>query len=207
MRIFSHIISIVFQPLLMPTYAFAILFFLIPVVELDMHSKVIFLIYIFGITFFIPALSIFMMYRMKLITSLAIEERKERTYPLVVTTFIYAVACYLFLSRANFDKFYGMTLLLITATMAAVTFITRYLKISAHVVGISGVLGMLLRLALTYQSPYHLCLFLGALILTGITATARLHLNAHKPLEVYAGFAIGLTISFSGFPFVMSYHY
>lgn len=144
------------------------------------------------------------MYRMNLISSLAISERKERTYPLVVTTFIYAIASYLFVADPIFDPLYGNTLLIITITMAAVTFITKYTKISAHSVGLAGVAGVLLRFAGTYHHPVYVYLFLGAIAALGIGATCRLILNAHRPIEVLAGSLLGLIISTLSFPMIIS---
>ncbi|WP_373399960.1 hypothetical protein V8V91_10235 [Algoriphagus halophilus] len=51
----------------------------------------------------------------------------------------------------------------------------------------------------TFDALYPL---LGAIVLSGLVATCRLYLNAHKPLEIYIGFVYGFIICFLGFELI-----
>lgn len=77
-------------------------------------------------------------------------------------------------------------------------FINLKFKISAHMVGIGGLLGVLI--SISYLIKFDMTLFyIFVIILAGIVGFARLTLNEHKPLQVYAGFLLGLTIQLSLF--------
>ena len=42
-------------------------------------------------------------------------------------------------------------------------------------------------------------------VLSGLIASSRLYLNAHKPLEVYLGFVTGFLICWIGFSWIWTY--
>jgi hypothetical protein len=69
--------------------------------------------------------------------------------------------------------------------------ISYFWKISAHLVGWGGVVGLIV--ILSYQFGSDMMIFLVvAILFSGITAFARLRLNEHIPLQVYTGFLLGL---------------
>jgi membrane-associated phospholipid phosphatase len=77
-------------------------------------------------------------------------------------------------------------------------------KISAHTVGIGGLIGslMMISLVLKYNAvPEIAILFL----IAGIIATCRLYLDAHSPKQIYAGFALGLLTQIIVFTFFLNF--
>jgi hypothetical protein len=73
--------------------------------------------------------------------------------------------------------------------------ISIYWQISAHSVGIGGVVGIVAGI-ITKFGETDLVLVLAALImLTGMVASARLRLNAHTPAQIGAGLMLGLSTS------------
>lgn len=63
-------------------------------------------------------------------------------------------------------------------------------KISAHMVGIGGLLGSLI--VVSYVLKYNAVPQIAFLvILAGIIATCRLYLKAHDPKQIYSGFFLG----------------
>ena len=76
------------------------------------------------------------------------------------------------------------------------TIITYFWKISVHAIGISGIIGVLTRIAFSVQSIELLIFLMIGLILSGFVMSARLSLNAHTPKQIYMGFLVGFLISF-----------
>jgi membrane-associated phospholipid phosphatase len=71
--------------------------------------------------------------------------------------------------------------------------ITSKWKISAHMIGIGGITGLIAYLI--YYLHVNLEIYLIVIVLvSGLTGTARLILNAHHPSEIYSGFLMGFAI-------------
>ena len=68
-------------------------------------------------------------------------------------------------------------------------------KISAHTVGLGGVLGTIMPLLVKYGDTDLFMPFVTLIALSGLVASARLQLNAHTPGQVGAGFGLGLLVS------------
>jgi hypothetical protein len=71
--------------------------------------------------------------------------------------------------------------------------INIWTKISAHMVGIGGLLGVLV--SVSYLIKFDMTLFyIPVICIAGVIGYARLELNEHRPSQVYAGFLLGLCI-------------
>ena len=80
--------------------------------------------------------------------------------------------------------------------LAATLLITLGWKISAHMVGIGGLVGVVFGLMLIHgaQAP----ILLGVLfLLVGALGTARLIVTDHSPAQIYIGGLLGLFCTFS----------
>jgi hypothetical protein len=71
--------------------------------------------------------------------------------------------------------------------------ITIKWKVSAHLVGIGGIIGLILVLTVFYHINLFFYLVI-SLILAGWVAFARLSLDAHTPGQVYIGLAVGFLV-------------
>lgn len=194
----SKILSFIFHPLLIPTYLFLILFSLFP--TLFRHEQLVwlFLGIIIILTFVVPVWSVLLLKHLGIISSIYLNEQKERTLPFMLTTLIYA-GTYWFLLSLEIDVFNVLPkiMLLITFSIFISTIITYFWKISVHAIGISGIIGILTRIAFSVQSVELLIFLMIGLILSGFVMSARLSLNAHTPKQLYVGFLVGFLISFS----------
>lgn len=132
---------------------------------------------------------------MGLISSIRIENKDERTLPYTLTIIFYAMEIAILLRTDIVNDFYAYCLIIVAICIALVTVINIFSKISAHAVGISGLVGVLFRLSISY--PEHR--IWGALILSvivaGLVLTARLYLKAHTTSQVYSGFILGFAVS------------
>jgi urea transporter len=78
------------------------------------------------------------------------------------------------------------------------TLINLKYKISAHMVGLGGLLGVLISVSYLIHfdmTPYYII----TIVVAGIVAFARLFLNEHKPAQIYLGFFLGLIVQTSLF--------
>lgn len=88
--------------------------------------------------------------------------------------------------------------------MLLTAIINMKFKISAHAVGIGGLIGSLMMVSyvLKYNAvPEIAILFL----LAGVIATCRLYLEAHKPSQIYWGFALGFISQIAVFTFFLNF--
>ncbi len=189
-------ISAVLHPLLLPTYLFGLLFWLSPsmmgVSNDDIRNKILMLLVV--CTFLIPMLSTYMLYRLGSIKSLHMEDRQDRLFPFIAATLFYILTTYLFVKQLS--ALYLITLILsgITFCLLLVTVVSFFWKISAHSVGIAGIVGFLIGLYYQYAAIEYFYPLLLVVLLAGLLMSARLYLNAHTPAQVLAGAAAGLGI-------------
>ena len=66
-------------------------------------------------------------------------------------------------------------------------------KISAHMVGIGGLLGIMITISSRLQINLHY-LLIALVLIAGLVAFSRLKLNEHNSAQIYCGFLLGLVI-------------
>lgn len=195
MKSIAHVISTVFQPLLMPTYGVMLLFVYtyFGVIYTQQFWLIITPILLFS--FVIPGLLIYMLYRMRVISDLSLTKRHERFYPYLITLLSYT-AMMLFYYRMNMPKWFLLMIAASIAIMVIAIIITVWWKISAHMFGIGGLMGGALSVSYFVErsNPYYM--FMGLFILAGLIGTSRLILKRHTLGQVIAGFLLGFLVSF-----------
>ena len=87
----------------------------------------------------------------------------------------------------------------ITIAVLIIALISNFWKISAHAVGISGMIGILgvINNKITDAGLFFPIVLL--ILLAGFLMSARLYLNSHTPMQIAGGIALGLTISCMGY--------
>ena len=192
---FSKIISFIFHPVLMPSYAFSLVLNFVPGVNnvTDPMQKIQLSKLIFGFTFFLPILSIIILKKMKLVSSYYMENKEERRFPLLI-----AIACYYFLLQI-LERMYTHTILvkLLLGAMLILfvaVIISSFWKISLHMLGIGGVFGAFLALQYLFSGKLFLIILL--LFCSGLVAYARINEKAHTLKQVYSGFLVGTCVEF-----------
>ena len=144
----------------------------------------------FCFTFLLPVFNALVLLRTKYIKSLSMETKEERRIPLLATAIFFAVEYYI-LSKSAVPQ--TLKLLILSATLSVVltVIINVFWKISAHMIGIGGVVGAMF--ALSYITHFRNAewLMIGLITIAGIIGMARLQLKAHSPTEVFVGFIVG----------------
>jgi len=189
-------LSVLLHPMLMPTYGLLILFFGMKGTVYDyitpttLKWRLTFIVLVF--TFIFPSLNIYLLYKLRRIGDITLSNQRERTFPYLVTSLFYFGLFYLLLDVNLWPEIKLFILgaglaILLTALINSVT------KISAHMVGIGGLIGAIL--ALSYLIRFDTMLIIAALFLVaGLVGTARLLLQAHSAEQIYMGFGLGLLV-------------
>ena len=214
MKIAAQFLSIIARPLLMLTYMLLLLLLVNPYLFGvnsigDLESKKL-ILSVFFTSFFLPAIAIFLMRKLDLISSMDMREKKDRIGPFIVTGVFYLWVFQNVLRNNDMPTAFLIAVLGTTVGLFLCFLINLFFKISLHASGIGGFIGMVLITMWLYSYgtfemwlPFigscsisiNLVLILGLLI-AGLIGTARLGLGAHTSRELYAGFALGLLCQF-----------
>ena len=198
---FANLISYLFHPLLMATYGCIIVFFglsnSIYFIFTPLRVKLVVTLTVLAFTFLLPVLNLLILYKMNYISSLKIDNNKERTFPLLITAFCYFGLFYLIY---DFNIWPAIKLFVLGGGVSILltTVINIWWKISAHMIGIGGMLGTLLALSIFLQMPIFITISF-CILIAGLIGFARLYLQAHSPAQLYAGFSLGCLIQLSLF--------
>lgn len=204
MKPMSNIVSWVFIPLFMPIYGLLITMF-IPTIsktallqqhnlyEMPSQNKLHLLVLFFILIVLAPGLSLLMMKRQKRITDLQIDNRQERTYPIMLTV-VYGLILGIFLwsqipKNAISPLLFGLPWAGVLAGGIAVG-INRYEKISLHGIGAGMLFGFVL-IYYSMQSHFYLSVLIGVILLGGIILASRMYLGKHTLREAVSGYLLG----------------
>ncbi|SFF27504.1 hypothetical protein [Thermoflexibacter ruber] len=189
----ARLISVLLHPALIPTYVFSVIFFFAPsLIAYKSEQKLALLAMIFLLTFIFPVLSLFIYYKLRLISSLSIVNRQERILPFLTISIFYLVITYFFSTQPHIFSLVGQVMLGITLVVVAVAIATFFYKISVHSAGVGGAVSILMGLQYLYPQEYFLYPIILWIFLLGLVMSARLALEAHTFDELIAGVLVGL---------------
>ncbi len=212
LKLLANIFSLIFHPLLILTYMLVLLMLVNPYL-FGLHSiagNTPLILLVFMSTFMIPAFSVVMMKQVGLISSLQMKDRMERVGPYIVTGIFYLWMFRNILNNPTIPTAYSIFVLGATIGLFVSFFINIFSKISAHAVGMGGLVAMVI-ITMFHFSYDDFAIDLGALgiyrvgmntilmlviILAGMVGTSRLVLNAHEPNDLYGGYLVGFVTQF-----------
>jgi hypothetical protein len=194
---------VVFHPLILTTYLFALLFLLSPdligVSAFELPAKVSLLLLLCLNTFIAPALLVYYFRKMGVISSFYVDDIVERRLPYLACVVVYGVATYLFGWQlqpvGELAPQISVILASVTLSLILVTMVSYFWKISAHATGIGGSIGMISALMVRFDEPALLSPLLLTILIGGWLMSARLQLNAHTLSQILAGVFCGLLVS------------
>lgn len=199
-RIISLIISVLLQPLVIPSLVFGLALFVVPEATSIPESFKGTLFYLIALsTLVIPMVTVFGLRLSGTLKSVHMDELKDRAIPFSITSIYYILTVYFLYQKKEFDPILWQVLGVITLAILVLTIVTFFWKMSAHMTGMGGLLAAVLVLGLKFPNFQPLYPLLGSLVLTGLVGTVRLYLNAHKPVELYVGLIFGFSTCFIGF--------
>jgi hypothetical protein len=187
----AHALSVLLHPLYMPVIAFWVALRIDPHVGyfLPPDAQLITLGMMGLMTVVFPLISMLLLRRSGLISSLEMPHREERFVPFVMVLIYFTMAYYL-IRQAHLDPVVlGIFSGAIIALVACIVITLRW-KISLHLVGIGGLVGTVAGIADIHGVPVLSWLAL-TIVLAGLLGTARLLTGSHVPQQVYAGGVLG----------------
>lgn len=196
MKAAALLLSVVFHPLLMATYGCALIFFGIKNTVYDFMTpfetkwRITVIVFLFSFAF--PVLNIAILYKLKRIPSLTLSKQSDRTFPYIMTALFYFGLFYL-LKDVNIWNSIKLFILGGGIGILLTAIINLKYKISAHMVGAGGLLGVLI--SLSYLIKFDMTLFyMVVIIIAGFLGMSRLYLEEHRPSQLYTGFLLGLIV-------------
>ncbi|GAB4322770.1 MAG: hypothetical protein Kow00127_15420 [Bacteroidales bacterium] len=187
-------ISIILMPLLVPLYSLLIIYTLplYGVLIIPQQYRLIILGMVFVSTFLFPVVMLLIMMRRGLVNSLHLDRRQERIIPLMITGFFFFLA-YNMVRNMHLDEVFLKIFLGSFLSVMLALIISLFWKISMHMIGMGGLVGGLVGIALSTGIDLTGWIALSFLA-AGLTGTARLLLQAHSPAQIYSGFAAGFFV-------------
>jgi hypothetical protein len=152
--------------------------------------RITFVVFLFSFVF--PVMNIAVLYKLKRIPSLTLSKQSDRTFPYVMTALFYFGLFYL-LKDLNIWNSVKLFILGAGIGILLTAIINLRYKISAHMIGAGGLLGVLI--SVSYLIKFEMTLFyIIVIIMAGLVGMSRLYLEEHKPSQLYTGFLLGLIV-------------
>jgi len=201
-RQIALVLTVVFQPLIVPSLVVALLFYVLPEsTSVPAANRGSIWLLVMETTLLIPMLSVTGMRLTAFLPSLKMHTKEERVWPFTATSIFYVMTWCFFYFKLYIDPLLVFSLGVIALCVVLLTFITYFWKISAHLTGLSGLLAIMVVLAQRFPAYEMMYTMMATVIICGLVASARLYLHAHKPSEILGGFLLGFSVCFSAFYF------
>ena len=189
----SRLISIILHPIFIPIISFYLSIKLVPNLDFTIANYQNYILLILVIcTVMLPVLCMLFLIKFDIISSLEMKEKHERPIPLLLTG-----GC-LILSLKLTEKLLAFTPVLKKELVGAIiiillaSMISKFWKISLHMLGVGGLIGVLVSLQYLYGGLSSMIIYF--MLIAGITAMARIYLKAHNHSQIYVGFIVGFII-------------
>jgi membrane-associated phospholipid phosphatase len=201
---FALLVSGVFHPLLVPTYMLVILVLVNPFLFGQEDVGLVFITVLIN-TLILPLVAVGVMRGLEMIDSFHLEDRMERIGPYLVVLVLYLWMYINFTRRGTVPTAYTAFTLGMVIALSITFFINVFSKISAHTVGMGGLVAMVLITMLFFDSQgmkvtlgslgdFRISLsllLLFIILIAGLVGSSRLKLKAHVDIEIYGGYLIG----------------
>jgi len=189
----TQLISIILHPIFMPLIALHLTLIVVPSLAFTLSQNLV-LIYCIVIfcTIILPLISIFWLIHLGRVSSLEMSNHKERSLPLVKTVIWMSVGYYLLENALFYTPILKAELLGAIIIILVAAIISKFWKISLHLLGIGGLVGVFIALQVIHGALLYLLILF--ILLSGVLAVARIKQKAHNYAQVYAGFIVGLSI-------------
>ena len=192
-RNLSLFFSLILHPLLVPLAGISILLFTDSYISyIPLQSKRVILLLFTSGTLVLPLLMIPVLIFRKVISGIYLDERSERLLPFSFTAIFYIFTFFTLRRIPVYHYMYSFMLgCLVSVCLLAI--INFKWKISAHMTGLGGLTAFIFITSM-YMEVNLLTFLILSIAASGIAASSRLHLSAHTPAEVVAGYVMGIIV-------------
>lgn len=190
MKVLLKIASYLFHPVWMPFLGSVFYFLFIPrfFPEEIIKAK---LLAIAIITVFIPIIFHFLLKNLGKVTSIFLDDVAERRWPLFFFILLCIMVLHQILNRYNYPALFFYFLGILGSLIIAYAFSWFRLKVSLHMIGLSGLLMFVAGFCIYYHL-YFIYTFSFLIIAIGLTASSRLYYRSHTNFELILGILIGI---------------
>lgn len=196
MNKFHQFISVIFQPLLIPSYGMLMLMNMSVFSILPTSWRLVAVAGTFVFTALLPAVPIYLMYRRGEVSDAFISKRQERTMPYLFSFLSYFFWALFLWRTMQFPLFIVAMGVAAGLSIFIIVFINLKWKISAHLAGMGGLTGAVF--GISYRMAINpLGLFILLFTISALVAISRIQLRAHSPLQLLAGFVLSFVLVFS----------
>ena len=196
MKRIHQLISLVFQPLLIPTFAMLLLMNMDVFILLPLRWQLKAIVGTFIFTGLLPALPIWLLMKRGEVNDLFISKREERTMPYLFSFMAYVFWALFMWRTLQFPMFIVAMGMGSAVSIFIIILINLRWKISAHAAGMGGLCGSVF--GVCYRTAINPVGFIALILLiSGLVAFSRLELKAHTPGQVLAGFVVGFIMVFT----------
>ncbi len=205
----SLIISYFVHPVFIPTYIFTLFLyfgnFIFEPYSLGAQVYVVGLIFITTAVIPLVLLGINMLLLRKKITNdtLLMDSRSERVVPFFYTGVYYSTLSYMFFTYLNFPVLLTCLMVIISMSVLLTAIINLFWKISAHAIALGASVMIFILIDTVMPNEHLFYVIIGTLLISGITMSSRLYLNAHTSAQTYVGFLLGMLVSAIGLYFLL----
>lgn len=162
-------------------------------IKIGFKENLFFLLFL--CTFLMPASVIYYLYKIKIVSTLKMEELATRRIPYFITFLLYLLFGFFLKYKLPILREISLAILSIATCLFLIFIISFYWKISAHLTGIGGAIGLFIAITLKKGADSLFLPIIISIILAGLIGSARLKLNAHNSRQIIAGFALGFFVS------------
>ncbi|HRH37345.1 MAG TPA: hypothetical protein PK760_03310 [Flavobacteriales bacterium] len=196
MRAIANLLSILLHPLLMPVLTLAMAMRLDPWIAyfIEPQQRLLVLGIVALMTVAFPLTSALLLIRSGMLSGLQMKGRRERIAPYIMTLVYYGLTGFL-IARTPLDPIVFGFVVGASVALLLTTIVTLWWKISAHMIGVGGMVGAFAALHVVHQHTMILPIC-AAIVLSGAVGTARLLTSDHTQTQVGAGFALGVASTF-----------
>ena len=189
----TQLISIILHPIFMPLLALHLTLLALPSqsITLIQNLHIIYGILIFS-TIILPLATIFWLMRKGKISSIEMINHRERSLPLFKTVIWMSFGYYLLQNRLFYTPILKAELLGAILIIFLAAIISKFWKISLHLLGIGGMVGVFIALQIIYGDFHYLIILF--ILLSGLLGVTRIKQKAHNYPQVYVGFLVGLSV-------------
>lgn len=189
----ARLISIILHPIFIPVISFYLSIKMVPDLNFTIANYQNYILLILIIcTIMLPVLCMLFLIKFDVISSLEMTKNQERPIPLILTS------GFLILSLKLTEKLLVFTPVLKKELVGAIiiillaSIISKFWKISLHMLGVGGLIGVLVSLQYLYGGLSSMIIYF--ILIAGITAMARIYIKAHNHSQIYVGFIVGFII-------------
>lgn len=190
-RIFGHIVSIIFHPLFIPSYITAFLVYEDPYAFAGLNGrlKMFRLLSVIFATAFLPLFSVALMKQLGFVKSIFLRSQQDRIIPYIVSMIFYFWAWYV---SKNIRDSTALTAMLLAVFLGCIAGMMAniYYKISMHGIAVGALFVLFVWMAFAGTIAMGSWLAI-AILITGLVCTARFIVSDHTGFEIYSGVMAG----------------